>query len=205
MALTPLQVASAQIALKALEQDPEFAHPVATIIRIAGEEVAEAIRAREAEYREYNGDVSGDTAMLSAEAAGYWADWQKMYREGKRFHAKGSGMIYPKWEKKISLMCEALDESFEARVPDNEKAKFQVYDPQRMDAGNWDDRWDACVDLFPPVLRREFLGDARVSNPKGKAQHEILSGMIAPIPAPVLPTQQSKKVDLRELARRLRE
>lgn len=203
MKLSTVQASLARKALATLENDDAFAHPMSTIARVLGEAGASEVRQREAEYQQFNKDLAGDTALLSPDAAAYWADWQKMYRSGQRFHAAGSGTTYPKWEKAVSRMCEALDESFDARVPDNEKEKFLIYDAQRMDAGNWDDRWHACVDFFPPVLRRELLGDGRVSNPKGRAQREVLNGLLNPVSAPPVATPSASSARLRKLVQRL--
>ena len=196
--MNDLQRASARVMLCALTDHPEVTFNLADVRRQLGGDVADKVKERADEYRQFNRDMKAGGGDLSPDAAGFWTDTKKMLAFGNRVHADG-------WRgaaaTKLTRMCERLEESFEARVPDVEKGKFIVYDPKRMDGGNWDERWHACRDWKPPLLREELIEGKPLANPRRQALIEVLTGIVEP-PAITDPGTSSRGAVLRAMVRR---
>jgi predicted component of type VI protein secretion system len=163
--------------VQTLANDLEYNHSMATIKRIAGAEAARMIVEQRADLIQANKDAANNGgAALSAEAADYWEEAQKVLAYG-RLALSGNDRKHKK-NRALSQKCEKLAESFEARVPQNEKGKFITYDvcdPNTV----WDDRWHWTADHTFPILHPQFLHQSgRISNTKGEAQRIVLSSLL---------------------------
>ncbi|WP_156347442.1 MULTISPECIES: hypothetical protein [unclassified Sphingomonas] len=173
--LNDVQRAQVASALKTLEENDGYSHPVATIIRIAGKQVAMQIAQLETDYRNAN-DAAKEHggAMLSPEAADYWQEAQGVLRYA-RIALAGNDPKYRK-EKALARKCERLEEGFAARVPDCDKPKFVQYDPQSLNTQ--DERWNWTVDGPFPLLSEHFNGSLPIANPKAEAQRVVLATLV---------------------------
>lgn len=189
--MNELQLAAARLMLRALERAPDQSITAANLKSCLTHGVIQRVVDREAEYRSFNKDMNSNGACLSADAAAYWSDAEKMLRAGTLAHALGSR----RREKAVSLACERLNESFAARVPVADRGKFLVHDLD--DPNAWDDRWHACVDFLPPLLRPEFIEAPRIENARARAQFDVLSELLATgLVAGLAPTSTARLIAL---------
>ena len=197
MELDEVQIAGLARALATLEAIPDYEHPMALLRRLGGSEVVEAINILRTEYVAANKVAkSGGVALLSADAAEYWQEAQGVLAYGRLVMSMGSRAA----EKALSRKCEALEESFTARVPLTEQGRFLVHD---INGGNWDDRWHSTVDFSFPLLRPDLGGGLAYQQPMAEAQRTVLSAIVRPVPdAQVQQANVERRSNyLRELAR----
>jgi hypothetical protein len=173
MITDPLQRGAIRAALRPLELDPSFSHKGPVLARFLAKDILALIKAEEEEAREINKSAAESGLMLSPEASDYWEEVQKQINRGKRLQAAGAN---PKLEKDISLACEALAESFEARVPKGEQPKFKSLDPEGHKE-TYDERW-SYVEHEPPLLRDEFAVAFTIPNVKNHAQRNVLNDLL---------------------------
>ena len=197
MILTEVERATLRLALAALEEDVTATLPMATLNAILGRDWASRVTERRAEFVKANRSMSGGSSLLSASAQNYWADARSVLAYGRLVLSMGSR----KAEKVLSSKCEALDESFSARVHPSERGCFLIHD---LNGSNWDDRWHACVDFNFPILRVELMGQTVVANPLREAQMEGLAEVLSPpiVDAPFTSSSSVSRKHLIELARR---
>lgn len=175
MDLTEVQIAGLALALGTLDAKPEYKNPLSLIRRIGGPEVVGEIKEVLAEYKAANLiSLSGGVALLSASAADYWQEARGVLSYGRLVLSMGSR----KSEKTLGRKCEALDESFEARVAPNERGMFLIHE---LEGGNWDDRWHACIDFNFPLLRRDLGGATAYANPMSEAQRAVIGALVHPV------------------------
>lgn len=176
--LSDVQRAMVSRALKKLDADPTYVHPIAIIRDAAGVAAAREVTELTGEYREANKAAKENGgAMLSGEAADWWQDAQGVLAYGRLALSQGSRAA----EKRLSQKCERLAESFDARVPEQDKRKFVVYDVQAewaLGGDGYDDRWNWTVDHRFPLLDPQFQESIPVENPVGEAQRVILMGLL---------------------------
>lgn len=188
MKLTEVQVAGLAQALATLEATPDWKLPMSIIRRNGGDEVVDAINRLHGEYVNANKAATSPTAFLSASSVDYWQEARKVLAYGRLALSMGSRSA----EKQLGKKCEALDESFDARVPDEEKGAFQIHDIN--DPSTWDDRWHNCVDFNFPLLRESMLGGVPViDSPMRQAQLDVLSGIVHPIIVLADPEEESAR------------
>lgn len=173
MTLTEVELATLQIALTALENDPDAKLPTTTINAIIGAEWAAEIVNRRKSFIEANKAAASGTGLLSGSAQDYWREARSVLSYGRLALSMGSR----KAEVTLSRKCEALDESFLQRVPLSEQGFFLIHD---IDGGNWDDRWHCCVDFYFPILRPELVGRTIMANPSRDALLEVLTEILRP-------------------------
>lgn len=173
MEMTDVQRALFQRAIESLLTDPDYAHPLPQIARLCGGEAMNDIKLRQKMYAGANAEVTNSgSALLSPEASLYWKEAQRVLAYSRLVLVRGSRSA----EKALSLKCETLEESFASRVPDHEKGKFLVHDPESPD--RWDDRWHSCIDGNFPLLRADLQKAPTIRNPLGRAQLEVLREML---------------------------
>lgn len=202
MELTEVERATLSLALSALESDPDATLPTAAINNILGLEWKGRIAEQRSVYVDANKASMSNAALLSSGAQDYWNEARRVLAYGRLVLSMGSR----KAEKTLSRKCEALDESFPARVPDREKSMFLISRHVfTLDPDDYDDRWAWTIDGEFPLLRREFLtGCTVVANPLREAQMDILAEVLAPATAIAPPTASSSSgSQLRDLVRRL--
>lgn len=160
---------AAIVAMRPLEADADFHHPAATLRRNFSTETIRAIREAEKEARQFNKDMKeAMLALLSVDAQQYWADTQKLIMRGKMAQADGNQA----WVDRVNRDSEGLEETFDERVPDADKPKFKMLDPQRH-AETWDPLW-AYIEYPAPLLREEFRGRTVIPNVSNHAQLQVL-------------------------------
>lgn len=169
MELTNFQAAGVKLLIKKLMDDPSYAHPMPVIKRLAGTVIAERIREERASLLEYNKLAKSNVPALSATAMDYWAEARAVLTYGRLALSQGSRTA----ERTLSRKCEALEESFAHRVPDQEKGHFLIHDIN--DGKSWDDRWHCCVDYNFPLLRDNHA--PVISNVMREAQISILGSL----------------------------
>lgn len=175
MDLTEVQIAGLTRALGTLDAEPDYQHPLSLIRRIGGPEVVAEIKDVAAEYKAANlVSLTSGVTLLSASAADYWHEARGVLSYGRLVLSMGSR----KAEKVLGRKCEALDESFEARVAPNERGMFLIHE---LEGGNWDDRWHACIDFNFPLLRRDLGGATAYKNPMSEAQRTVLGALVHPV------------------------
>jgi hypothetical protein len=172
-----IHLAGARRLLRTLEAHPHEPLDDRLIRNWLPSDLMGQIKARTVEYRAYNKEINVNPHLLSGDAAEYWRDCQAMLRFGRRVHADDKSATQA---KRLTLWCESLDESFEARVPREDQGKFMRHD--LTDPSSWDDRWHACRDFEPPLLRP--MSGNRIASPKASAQLDILRKLIDPTPEP---------------------
>lgn len=170
MELTDFQAAGVKLLLKKLMEDPDYAHPVPAIKRLAGAAIAELIKEERASLANYNKIAKSNIPALSADAMDYWTEARSVLAYGRLAMSQGSRAA----EKALSRKCEALEESFASRVPDSEKGHFLIYDINDLNGKSWDDRWHFCVDGNFPLLRDQG-SLAIISDVMREAQLNVLS------------------------------
>lgn len=164
--------ASAIVALRPLEADPGFYHSAGVLRRHFSDEIIAAIKQEEAEAREFNKSIKeAALAMLSVDAAQYWADTQKLIARGKAAQAAGNQA----WVDRVNRDSERLDETFDERVPDADKPKFKTLDLQRH-AETWDPLWE-YIEFPAPLLHDQFRGRCGILNVRNHAQVNVLRGV----------------------------
>lgn len=173
MITDPLQLGAIRAALRPLDLDPSFSHKMPVLARFLDKDILAQIKADEEDARAINKSAVESGLMLSPEAALYWEEVQAQIKRGKRLQAEGTN---PKLEKDISLACEALAESFEARVPVGEQPKFKHLTWENHEQ-EWDERW-SYVEHEPPLLRDEFSVAFTIPNVKNHAQRNVLSSLV---------------------------
>lgn len=188
------QLTAAAMLLVRLEAMPDRSHSAATLNGLLAPETVARIRRREAEFRDFNSSLRSDAGMLSGDAADYWNECKRMLAYGRLTHARGDRAM----ERALSVRCEKLDEGFAARVPRSEQGMFLIHE---LDGSNWDDRWHACMDHCPPILRPEFVSGAVPIDARREAQIEVLTDLVAP---PVIGRPPAWAANLLKLARRHR-
>jgi hypothetical protein len=165
MILIDLQRAAIENALRTLEKNTSYQHPTAVILRIAGAEALHSIRQLRRELAAENKQYEGPAA-LSAEAQAYDREVRQLVLLGKRAQHSVNHAL----EMRVSQMSERLEESFEERVPEEDRPKFLK---SEGDDRTWDDRW-SYMEFRPPVLKSEFAGRP-IEHPMHAAQRIVLA------------------------------
>lgn len=176
MAITPEQRETISVALDRLYADPAFELPIAAIRQILDRTWEKRVLAQRAEYVAANKMAANPAAMLSGSARDWWEEARQALAYGRLALSRGSRAS----EKALSRKCEKLDESFEARVPVQERGMFKFHD--LTDGPGWDDRWHCCMDFNFPLLREEFCSGPMFTNPMREAQISVLNDALGKIP-----------------------
>lgn len=161
--------AAARVALRALDEKPEFSFKVGTLRRSFGETVLARIKAETDFAAKCNKDaMTAKATGLSPAAGEYWSDVLALIARGKAAQASGDRDALTR----VSRDAELLAESFTERVQSDERALFKMLDPQDH-AATWDDRWE-YIEHDPPLLRDEFVTAYTIPNVKNYAQRQVL-------------------------------
>ncbi len=168
MGLTKLQSAAIENALRTLEQRPDYSHSMALIRRVAGAVAVTAVRQLHKELVDAN-KAKTHSIRLSADAHAYDLEVRQLIVQGKRAQSSGNRDV----ELRVSRMSERLEESFEERVPNEDRAKFLK---SEGDGQTWDDRWN-YMEFRPPLLRPEYMG-APFAHPMNVAQRTVLTELV---------------------------